>query len=80
MGRKRIVYSNFVCPECKTLISLPRKISKQRKLYHIKDIYCYKCKKVQKFVEIKSKAYKNLLNENLVDIDSIKKGDTDNEE
>ena len=54
MGRQSFsTISRFVCPECETEIPLPRIHGKQREKNHTKDIYCFKCNKVQKFKEVK---------------------------
>ncbi len=47
--RKVRVISNFICPECGLNFPLPRTHGEQRKNGHIKDVYCPKCNKVQKF-------------------------------
>ena len=53
--------SNFICPECCLNFPLPRNHGRQRKNGHIKDIYCPKCDKIQKFREYKYKqGYKTL--------------------
>lgn len=52
MRRSNCVISNFVCPECKRVIQLPRQHGRQRKKNHIKDIYCPYCKEIRKFQEV----------------------------
>ena len=52
MKRSGCLISNFVCPECKKIVPLPRNHGRQRKKNHIKDIYCPFCKEVRKFTEI----------------------------
>lgn len=50
--RTDCVISNFVCPDCKKVMMLPRNHGRQRKKNHIKDIYCPFCKEVKKFHEV----------------------------
>jgi hypothetical protein len=51
--RKRNDYyiSDLRCGECGTVMPMPRKKGEKREQNHIKDIWCYKCKKVTKFKE-----------------------------
>lgn len=44
--------SDLICSECGTIFSIPRRIYKSRKKYHVKDMNCNKCKKVTKFIEL----------------------------
>lgn len=55
--RRWMVTSTFVCPECDTEIPLPREHCTQREKGHIKDLYCPKCKKKQKFKEYNYKQF-----------------------
>lgn len=53
--------STFVCPECGSEMPIPRWHGRRREKGHIKDIYCAKCKKIQKFKEYNNKeCYKTL--------------------
>lgn len=54
MKKQPITYSDLICSECGTIMTIPRKVSNQRELGHIKDLYCYNCKDVKKFIELKS--------------------------
>lgn len=60
--RKYTVTSDFYCTVCGTkAMMLPRVHGQQRENGHIKDIYCFKCGKVQKMKEVKqNQAYKTL--------------------
>ena len=53
--------STFVCPDCGTEMPIPRWLGRRREKGHIKDLYCPKCKKIQKFKEFNNKeCYKTL--------------------
>lgn len=43
---------SFVCPECGTVFTFPKSAHKMTPNGHIKDAYCYKCKKEQKLTQI----------------------------
>lgn len=59
--RKVRVISNLICPECGLNFPLPRTHGEKRKNGHIKDVYCPKCNKVQKFKEYKyNQSYRTL--------------------
>jgi len=53
--------SDLYCVECKTMFPIAR-CRKQRKKGHIKDLYCFHCKKVTKHFEVRSVdfTYKNV--------------------
>ena len=51
--RQLMVETKFVCPDCGTIISIPRKKGDQHPTGHIKHMHCYKCKETTGFVEIK---------------------------
>lgn len=55
--RRYSVISNFVCPECKNIIPLPRNHGKQRAKGHIKTLYCPYCKADRNFTEIRRKEF-----------------------
>jgi len=40
------VKSDLICSKCGTIFSIMRKHKNQREIYHIKDLYCYKCDKI----------------------------------
>ena len=66
--KKKIrVISNFICPECGLNFPLPRNHGRQRKNGHIKDIYCPKCDKIQKFREYKYKQVYKTLDGEIID-------------
>lgn len=53
--KKNLTYSSdFICTDCGTIIILPRFYCKSREKYHIKDIECYNCKSMKKFIELKN--------------------------
>jgi len=41
------------CEECGSLFPISRHAGRQRKVGHIKDLWCVKCKKTTKHIEIK---------------------------
>ncbi|MBQ3462691.1 MAG: hypothetical protein IJH36_06180 [Clostridia bacterium] len=49
--RRQVVYTICVCPECALRMTVPRKKNQLREYHHIKDMYCVRCRLVQKFVE-----------------------------
>ena len=55
--RRNMINSDFICPECGTVIPLPRIHGRRREKNHIKDLYCPRCKEVRKFKEISKKDY-----------------------
>lgn len=50
--------SMCVCTHCGAKMFVPRSAGRERGRHHIKDIYCWRCKTVQKFVEYQE-FYKN---------------------
>ena len=52
---KKVQYKNtdLVCLECGYVATIPRKISKQKRIGHIKDMFCPFCNKEVKFFEVK---------------------------
>lgn len=55
MTKQSTVTQELICPQCYNIFSIRRQESNQRKLYHLKDIYCPMCKKVTHHVEVKNK-------------------------
>lgn len=53
MKRQPIVLRNFKCPCCAEIVSAPKKKSRQTSEGHIKDMWCWKCKSEQKFIQIR---------------------------
>ena len=51
MGKHYIVISILKCQVCGSRFPIPRKTCQLREKEHIKDIGCYKCKRVTKFIE-----------------------------
>lgn len=43
--------SNLMCSWCGSNFPMPRRSNRLRGKRHIKDIWCYKCKKVTKHIE-----------------------------
>ena len=69
MRRHSVVLSDLICSECGFKMTIPRRIGAQREKYHIKDLYCVKCKNITKYIEVrnldilkKELEYKNSLN------------------
>ena len=48
IGRKEAFIREFVCPECGSKMYAPK--HKRDKVSHVKDMWCWKCKEVRKFV------------------------------
>ena len=51
MGKHRIVISILKCQDCGSNFPIPRKTCQLREKEHIKDIWCYKCKHITKYIE-----------------------------
>ena len=52
MNKIKTYYSDLICSECGSIFTIPRRLGSERKKYHIKDMQCYVCKKVTKFIEL----------------------------
>ena len=52
--RNNTVSSDLICSECGVVMVIPRYMNNEREKYHIKDIYCYKCLKTTKHIEVKN--------------------------
>lgn len=50
---QRMVQSKFICQECGAQMVLYRKRAEQRKLGHVKHMFCPSCKETKAFTEIK---------------------------
>ena len=50
---QRMVQSKFICQKCGAQMVLYRKRAEQRKLGHVKHMYCPSCKETKAFTEIK---------------------------
>ena len=57
MRANRFEISTFTCPECGSTIPIPRQKSWRREKNHIKDLYCFTCKKTVKMIERRPKDY-----------------------
>ena len=44
--------SDLICPECGNIMTISRGKFNVREKYHIKDLYCIKCDKVTKHIEL----------------------------
>lgn len=53
MKKTRIIKTELICSECGSIFPIMRKYNNQRETYHIKDLFCYKCAKETKFIELK---------------------------
>ena len=51
MGKHYIVISMLACKDCGSRFPIPRKTCQLREKEHVKDIWCYRCKRVTKFIE-----------------------------
>ena len=49
--------SSFTCPDCGSKFPIPRAQSMRRETGHIKDLWCYNCKKRVKMIERKPNQY-----------------------
>lgn len=68
MRRAKYHISSCVCNECETIMPIPRRIGEEREKGHIKDMYCPKCNKISKFLEIRNMDnYKNFNGEHIDD-------------
>jgi len=55
MRKVKTVLTYLECPECKFEYVISRKESNQKKIGHIKHMYCPKCRRKQGFIELKDK-------------------------
>ena len=44
--------SKLVCKKCGAVMWIPRRIGYKREKHHIKDLWCFKCKAIEKFEEV----------------------------
>ena len=58
--------SYFICPECNKSFPLPRPKSLKRNKGHIKDLYCFYCKKDVKANEVRNKDYYVITNNTII--------------
>ena len=52
MKKRMMQYRHFKCPCCGVVMTAPKRASRKTKDEHIKDIWCYKCQKIQKFIQL----------------------------
>lgn len=55
MRKQSVVLTELNCGECDCLMTIPRKVSKQKKPGHVKHMYCPMCDIEQPFIEGKRK-------------------------
>lgn len=46
--------SDLICSLCGNIMPIPRNKKNQRNIFHIKDLYCYRCKKITKHIELQN--------------------------
>lgn len=51
--KSRTVLTDLVCTECGNVAQIRRRCKRLREVGHIKDLWCYKCKKVTKHFEVR---------------------------
>jgi hypothetical protein len=56
-ARTRTKQTFLQCPCCGTVTTIHRKIGKLKELQHVKDLWCWRCKKEQKFLEVKETVF-----------------------
>lgn len=54
MKKCKTIETKLICPKCGTVVSIRRKMSKQKAFGHLKKLYCYKCRERVNFFEIGS--------------------------
>lgn len=53
MRKAKMCSSDLICPECGNIMTIARGKFEIREKYHIKDLYCIKCNKVTKHIELR---------------------------
>lgn len=56
-SKTRIASTHLQCPECGNVQTIHRKRSKMREKYHVKHMYCWKCKEVTGHIEVKEDVF-----------------------
>ena len=51
MRKRTVIISPLQYSECGIRFSIPRKANRLRETGHVKDVWCYRCKRVTKFIE-----------------------------
>ena len=46
--------ASLICPECGNVFEIVRNRGRQKELFHLKRIYCYKCKREINHIEAKN--------------------------
>ena len=54
MQKQKTILSDLICSDCGSQITISRKISGLREKYHIKDLYCVRCDKITKHIEVRN--------------------------
>lgn len=49
---QKIIKKELRCGVCSSVVAIPRRQAKNRKSGHNKHMYCFRCNKIQKFVEL----------------------------
>ena len=57
MRANRFEISVFSCPACGSTMPIPRQKSWRREKHHVKDLYCFSCKKTVKMIERRPKDF-----------------------
>ena len=60
MKKQETYMTDLICSNCGNIMTIPVKKGKVREKYHVKDMYCFRCNRETKFIE-------------LIDVDIIKK-------
>ena len=50
----KMVPTELICSKCGNVFRIMRRVSRQKELFHKKDLYCYICKKKTKHIEVKN--------------------------
>lgn len=56
-GKVRTASTYLQCPECDTIQTIYRKRNRMKEKYHIKHLWCWKCKEVTGHIEVKEEAF-----------------------
>ena len=51
--KRQTTQTTLICTECGYIFPIMRNAAKQKKTFHVKDLYCPKCKDVTKHFETK---------------------------
>ena len=65
IGARKYTISRFICPNCSSVLPLPR--TKKKEKNHIKTLYCYKCKEVVGMTEVRSFDFMDKMSEEIND-------------